>query len=229
MRRGALVALLLVDLLAGCAMTTPPTAEPPLRYVALGDSYTIGTAVAPSERFPDQLVAALATDGLQLDLVANLAVNGYTTADLIQHELPDLPGLEPELVTVLIGVNDVVQGVPIADYEINAAAILDAVLLSVPAERVVVVSIPDYTVTPAGADYGSPAQQSAAIAANNGVMERLATARGMAWVDIWDISREATDDRSLVADDGLHPSGAQYARWVERIRPVVADLLARGG
>ena len=82
----------------------------PLRYVALGDSYTIGTGVGVSDRWPDQLVATLGPADPTLGLVANLGVNGYPTSDLIQHELPDLDRLQPEFVSVLIGVNDVVRG-----------------------------------------------------------------------------------------------------------------------
>ena len=94
-----------------------------VRYVALGDSYTIGTAVTIRERFPDQLVAALRPDHANLELVANLGVNGYTSADLIRDQLPKVAGLAPDLVTVLIGVNDVVQRVPIETYEANVITI----------------------------------------------------------------------------------------------------------
>lgn len=198
-----------------------------LRYVALGDSYTIGTSVGVQERFPEQLVAVLGTGPPGLALVANLAVNGYTSADLIRDELPALDGLEPELVTVLIGVNDVVQGVPADRYEANAVTILDALLARLPPERIITVAIPDHTVTPAGADFGDPTAQSNGIQTNNAIMARLARERGIAFVDIFDISSEAAVDRSLVAGDGLHPSGAQYARWVERLVPIVKDLLDR--
>ena len=196
-----------------------------LRYVALGDSYTIGTSVEPAERFPDRLVAALANDGSRLDLIANLGVNGYTTADLIRDELPALDALEPDVVTLLIGVNDVVQGVPAATYERNAGTILDALLARLPPERIVVVAIPDYTATPAGADYGDPDDQHDAIVASNATMARLAAARGIEFVDIFDLSLEAAADRSLVASDGLHPSGSQYDRWVSRIAPVMERLI----
>ena len=94
-----------------------------MRYVALGDSYTIGTGVAAADRFPDQLVRA--TPELGLELVANLGINGFTTADLIRDELPQLHGLAPDVVTLLIGVNDVVQGIPTATYGSNVAEILD--------------------------------------------------------------------------------------------------------
>lgn len=198
-----------------------------MRYVALGDSYTIGTSVRPVERWPDQLVAALGPDEPTLHLVANLAVDGYTSADLIREELPALDDLEPDFVTVLIGVNDVVRGVAPATCEANIATILETLLARLARTRVVTVAIPDYTVTPAGADYGDPGRQHDAIVAANAVMARLSAERGIAWVDTFDLSLRAATDRSLVADDGLHPSGAQYALWVERIAPVVAARLGR--
>jgi lysophospholipase L1-like esterase len=162
-----------------------------------------------------------------IELVANLAVNGFTSGDVIDVELPRLPELRPQLLTLLIGVNDVVQGVPEPVYRGNVADILDVLLGHVGAGRVVVVTTPDYTVTPAGADYGDPATQSAAVRRNNAINTELAKGRGIAVVDIHDLSLLAATDRSLVANDGLHPSGAQYALWVERIVPVVAGALAR--
>jgi acyl-CoA thioesterase-1 len=197
-----------------------------LRYVALGDSYTIGTSVERADRFPDQLVAVLRSAPMPLALVANLGVNGYTTADLIRDELPALEETAADFITLLIGVNDVVQGVPAEVYEANVVEILSALLARLPADRIVTVAIPDYTVTPTGADYGDPDDQHDGIVANNTIMARLAAARGIAFVDIFDLSLRAADDRSLVADDGLHPSGAQYGVWVERIAPVVEGLLA---
>jgi lysophospholipase L1-like esterase len=200
-----------------------------LRYVALGDSYTIGTAVdVAAERWPDQLIdRCRAEDGeARLELVANLGVNGFTSRDVIEHELPRLRDLRPEFASILVGVNDVVQGVPAGDYETNVVTILDALLALLPPERVVAVSTPDYTVTPQGADYGDPAVQAAGIRRNNAILERLATERRIAFVDVHDLSLRARVDRALVADDGLHPSGAQYGLWCDRIAPVVTALIA---
>jgi lysophospholipase L1-like esterase len=198
----------------------------PLRYVALGDSYTIGTSVGSRERFPNQLVTALAGPPPALELVANLGVNGYTSADLIRNELPALPSLAPEFATVLIGVNDVVQGVPAASYDANVATILDVLLERLSVDRIVTIAVPDYTVTPAGADYGDPLRQHDGIVANNAIMARHAAARGIRYVDTFDLSLRAAHDRSLVAADGLHPSGSQYTLWVERLAPAVASLLS---
>ncbi|TAL09736.1 MAG: SGNH/GDSL hydrolase family protein, partial [Chloroflexota bacterium] len=136
-----------------------------------------------------------------------------------------LASLQPAFITLLIGVNDVVQGVPAETYRANVVRILDDLVGRVGAGRVLVVTTPDYTVTPAGADYGDPAQQAAGIRENNAILATLAAARGITVVDIHDISLDAATDRSLVASDGLHPSGAQYARWVARIAPVVASLV----
>jgi acyl-CoA thioesterase I len=234
--RGGSLALAALVLLVGCRPSsgtpataaagpspgvTPEVRPARVRYVALGDSFTIGTSVAADERWPDQLVGRAP----ELDLVANLGVNGFTSRDVIEAELPQLPALRPELVTLLIGVNDVVQGVPESTYRRNVAAILDALVRDVGADRVLVVTTPDYTVTPAGADYGDPATQAAAIRRNNAINAELAAARGIAVVDIYDLSLRAGADRSLVASDGLHPSGAQYALWVERIAPAIRELL----
>jgi acyl-CoA thioesterase I len=208
----------------------PETRRGVLRYVGLGDSYTIGTATrSAEERWPDQLVAWLGPRPPTLRLVANLGVNGSTSADVIRDELPALDGLRPQMVSLLVGVNDVVQTVLPERYRANAAVILDELLGRLPADRILTVATPDYTVTPHGADYGDPAVQAAGIRGVNETLRDLSADRGIAFVDIHDLSLLAATDRTLVADDGLHPSGAQYAKWVERIGPVVAGLLGRLG
>lgn len=197
-----------------------------LRYVALGDSYTIGTSVDPNESWPSQLVARLAASSTQLALVANLGVDGFTSADVIDAELPRLGALDAEFLSILIGVNDVVQGVPAPRFRANTATILDALLQYAPARRIVAVATPDYTVTPEGPRYGDRPRRSAGIRTNNAILQELSHARGIAFVDIYDLSLRASTDRSLVAADGLHPSGAQYGLWVDRIAPVVERLLS---
>jgi acyl-CoA thioesterase-1 len=207
-----------VAILAGCgsadgsssrplSSAPAPGAEPSLspsgsaasvRYVALGDSYTIGTSVPATDRWPNQLVARVP----RLELVANFGVNGFTAADVIEVELPQ-----------------------VASYRRNVALILDELVRQVGADHALVVTTPDYTVTPAGGDFGDPATQSAGIRRNNAINIELTAARGIAVVDIYDLSLVAATDRSLVAVDGLHPSGRQYGLWVERIAPVVSRIL----
>jgi lysophospholipase L1-like esterase len=208
-------------------MDLPAARLSPIRYVALGDSYTIGTSIAPTERWPERLVAALADRGVDLQLVANLGVNGATSADVVAVQLRQLDDLAPDFASVLIGVNDVVQGVPEARYRAHIEAILDDLLARLPADRIASITTPDYTVTPAGADYGDPATQRAGVARNNAILAEMAHDRGVTLIDIFDLSQRAALDRSLVASDGLHPSGTQYALWVERIAPIVGRLLDR--
>lgn len=214
-------------------VTTRPSAQPsvsapsgqPLRYVALGDSYTIGTSVNEPERWPNQLVGALGGLGGPIELTANLGVNGFTTADVIVVELPPLEALAPDFVTLQIGVNDVVQGVPEATYRDRLGQILAALRTRLPADRILLVTTPDYTVTPAGADYGDPATKRAAIRRFNDILVQAGRSLGIAVVDIFDISETVPTDGSLVARDGLHPSGRQYALWVGRIAPATRSLI----
>lgn len=225
MRRLVLVAFIAT----ACSMspTPSPSAAPgTIRYVALGDSYTIGTSVDESERWPNQLVDELA-GSVGLELVSNLGINGYTSAQLIDQELPQLDALDPDFVTVLIGVNDVVRRVPADAYRANMSKIFDFLLERLPANRILVVSTPDYTRTPQGAAFGDPVQQRAEIAAFNAIERELAEARGIAFVDISGVADRADVEPDLVADDGLHPSGTQYARWVDLIAPVAESLLAQ--
>ncbi len=210
--------------LAACGEsgTSAVQEEGRVRYVALGDSYTIGTSVTEAERWPNQLVERIG----ELELVGNPAVNGYTSADLLTQELPQLDALRPELVSVLIGVNDVVQGVPDSQYAGNVALILDDLLTSLPPERIVCIATPDYTRTPRGADFGDPDQQSDGIVRVNAIFREACEQRAIRFVpEIFEISQAATEDPSLVADDGLHPSGRQYERWADVIAPVIEELL----
>ncbi len=217
------------------ALPATPTASPmraptarsaprSFRYVALGDSYTIGTAVKARSRWPDQLVRALRPD-VSLELEGNLGVNGKTSAELIEEQLPQLDSLEADFVTVLIGVNDVFQGGDADTYQANVRTILDDLRERLPARRILVVSTPDYTLTPEGAKDVHAAAKRSEIARFNEILHEETMARGIGWVDISDVADDVPSDPSLVARDGLHPSAKQYSGWVELIAPVARALL----
>lgn len=228
LRAGSIIGPLLAGAIGGCSVDggpgdlSPTAREGAVRYVALGDSYTIGTGVTESERWPTQLAARIGG----IELVSNLGVDGYTSADLITDQLSRLDELRPELVTVLIGVNDVVQGVPDANYAVNVGLILDELTDRLARDRIVCVATPDYTRTPRGAEYGDPDLQSDRIVRINAILREACEARRITFVpEIFEISRAAGDDPALVADDGLHPSREQYRHWVDAIAPVVEALL----
>lgn len=200
-----------------------------LAFLALGDSYTIGEAVEPAERWPVRLAARLRDRGIPVADPEIIARTGWTTAELAAAL--ETAALQPpyRLVTLLIGVNDQYRGLPPDDaYRRRFQALLDRAITLAgddPA-RVLVLSIPDWGVTPyaAGRDR---LRVAAEIDAFNAINEAAARAAGAAWLDVTPISREATGDPALLAPDGLHPSGAMYERWVERARPIAEAILRR--
>lgn len=197
------------------------------RYVALGDSYTIGEGVAEHDRWPNVLISQLRQEGISIDLVANPSVTGWTTCDLIEHELPILEKSDPTFATLLIGVNDWVQGVPEDAFCENVVHILDrmqATLLE--PDKLLVVTIPDFSVTREGGKYARGRNIAAGIATFNSVIASEADRRTLPLVDIFPLSQQLSGPE-YVSPDGLHPSAAAYARWVELIYPLARDMLLR--
>ena len=189
------------------------------RYVALGDSYTIGEGVEPEERWPNRLVAYLHADGVDIELIANPSATGWTTADVLEKQLPVLSESNATFVTLLIGVNDWVQGVDLDVFRERLNRIIDAVQQELQSpDRLLLVTIPDFSVTPEGGKYSRGRDITAGIASFNAVVLDEGRLRGLAVADIFDLSRELAGPE-WVAGDGLHPSGKAYARWLERIGP----------
>jgi lysophospholipase L1-like esterase len=183
-----------------------------IRYLALGDSYTIGTGLKDeAQSFPSLLAERLRQEtGIDVSLT-NLGVNGYTTTDLIREELPVARSAQPDIVTILIGANDVVQGSNDATYRARLTQIYDAVKqLGTPPGRVAAVSIPDFSPLAGAAPFGSPSHLRARIDAFNDVARKEATTRGFAYVDITELSRESKRSDTWLAGDGLHPGPAQH-------------------
>jgi acyl-CoA thioesterase I len=197
------------------------------RYVALGDSYTIGEGVAPDERWPDLVVADLRREGVAIELVANPAVTGWTTAQLIEHELPLFEAARPTFATLLIGVNDWVQGVDADAFRTRLLAIVAQVQATLPDPlRCVAVTIPDFSVTPTGGQYARGRDITAGLAHFNDIVADVAAGAGWSVVDIFPLSRRQVGPE-WVAADGLHPSAAAYRQWADLIVPVAREVLAR--
>ena len=232
MSRPAAATVAALLLAAGCMTDAPPDApaEPgPLRVLALGDSYTIGEGVAAAERWPAQLSAALRQTGLDVADPEIIAQTGWTVGELdaaIDRAGPRGPYA---LVTLLVGVNDQYRGHAVDGYRGEFRALLGRAigLAGGDASRVVVVSIPDWGVTPfatGGEAEGdrTPAQIAREIDAFNAAARDEARAAGAAYVDVTALSR-AQGDRT--APDGLHPDGAAYAAWTRRIAPAARAAL----
>jgi lysophospholipase L1-like esterase len=214
---------LVLGLLAACSPAQPDmTPEAEFTYLALGDSYTIGQGVAEADRFPVQLVARLREDSLSVAEPEIIAQTGWTTRDLIGALSAGVQQDRYDLVTLLVGVNDQYRGYALERYEADFANILDAAieLAGGDPSRVVVLSIPDWGVTPAGASY-DPVRIAAEIDAFNAINRRLSKAAAVAYVDITPISRQVGNNPGLVAGDGLHPSAEMYSLWVDELYYVV--------
>jgi lysophospholipase L1-like esterase len=200
------------------------TAKP---FLALGDSYTIGVGVDPEHRWPSQLAAALASCGIEIEPRV-IARNGWSTDELEAALLAEELDGRFDLVSLQIGVNDQYRGRPVESFQHGFTQLLEhACRLAGGPQRVFVVSIPDWGVTPF-ASKRDPVAIAEAIDRYNQAARELARARGAAWVDVTDISR-APDDPTLLAPDGLHPSPSQYASWVKRIAPIAVAALAGDG
>ena len=200
-----------------------------LSYLALGDSYTIGEAVAVDGRWPHQLAAALRAQGIALADPHTIATTGWTTDELDAGIDADAPQGPFDLVSLLIGVNNQYRGRSPQEYQAQFQALLQRAigLAGGRADRVLVLSFPDWGVTPFGAGSGRDRDRIAAETDQfNGLAASTSHACGVAFVDITDISRAPGDDPAMVAADGLHPSALQYARWSARAVPVARRLLA---
>jgi acyl-CoA thioesterase-1 len=201
--------------------------ENTLAYLALGDSYTIGQSVPEGERWPVQLVAQLREAGVSIADPVIIARTGWTTAELMNAIEDQYSSGSYDLVSVLVGVNDQYRGYPIEEYRTEFRELLAFALSAAGGDpaRVIVLSIPDWGVTPF-ADGLNNGQIAAEIDAFNAVAREESAAAEVHYFDITSISRQATQNPALIAGDGLHPSGEMYAAWVEVVYPYVFELLS---
>jgi len=194
----------------------------PLTYLALGDSYTIGQSVPQAQSFPYQLTGLLNADSVSVETPTIIATTGWTTDNLINAIASSgLTGKKYSFVTLLIGVNDQYQGLSIDNYKIKFAQVLNTAIAFAngDASRVFVLSIPDYGVTPFAG--GQDAVIGPEIDAFNAANYVISFKAGVNYLNITGISKQAATHLNLVAGDGLHPSGAMYALWMQQLAPLV--------
>jgi lysophospholipase L1-like esterase len=196
------------------------------RYLALGDSYTIGEGVTDQEAWPNQLVAMLRARGVDIGPAHIIARTAWTTdelSDAIDAEKPQGPF---DLVTLLIGVNDQYRSRPLPPFASEFSQLLKRArgFGGNRVSRVIAVSIPDWSATPY-AEGRDRDRIAAEVARYNDKARELAAAAKIPWVDVTEISRAMLTDPTLVAVDGLHPTAAMYRQWAERILPAALQAL----
>lgn len=230
--------------LAVMSMLAPAPALP-ARYLALGDSYTIGESVPADARWPNRLADLLRADGVDIANPQIIARTGWTTDELdaaldaVEGGATVMmtgaePALRPappyQLVSLLIGVNNQYRGRPVDEYREQLRALLKRAIGYAEGQpaRVVVLSIPDWGVTPFARGQGRDAAQIAReIDAHNAAKREECARAGVAYVDITGLTRAAATRPELLADDGLHPSAIDYQRWAERALPAARMALGR--
>jgi lysophospholipase L1-like esterase len=201
----------------------PPSAKAAreVRYVALGDSFTIGTGSSPDEAFPARLAERFRAAGLTVSL-RNLGVNGYSSQEVIDRELPEAIAFAPTLVTLAIGANDWVRGVDVETYRAHERTILEALVAGgIPAGRIVTLPQPDWSRSPAARAFGEPKTIAAAIEQYNGVLREESLRVKARYIDLFPLmQREA--EAGLVAGDGLHPSARAHDEWAAELSRSIA-------
>jgi lysophospholipase L1-like esterase len=193
-------------------------------YLALGDSYTIGESVLPAENFPNQTVQELRKSGFYFDSPEIIAKTGWTTDELQDaiNEHKFLPVYD--FVTLLIGVNNQYRGRTVENYILEFENLLkQAVQFSQDkTEHVIVLSIPDWGVTPFAEDKNLISKE---IDEYNATNKMIAEKHKVHYLDITSFTREATNDLSLLAPDGLHPSAKDYSRWAKKLSSIIIQEL----
>jgi lysophospholipase L1-like esterase len=195
----------------------PDTPTQVIRYLALGDSYTIGESVLEKDRWPNQLADFLNSNSNHPIDTKIIATTGWRTDNLMKAITIANLKEEYDLVSLLIGVNNQYQGKPVDQYATEFEELLKTAIRLAKGnkENVFVVSIPDYGFTPFGQK--NQTKISNEIDQFNEVNKKITIQYNIRYFDITDISREAISDPSLVASDGLHPSGKMYALWAQRM------------
>jgi lysophospholipase L1-like esterase len=204
----------------------PPTASEK-KWLALGDSYTIGQGVPSTDRYPVQTKEWLVANGVTgMADPQIIATTGWTTANLQSAITSQNPTGPYDVVSLLIGVNDQYQGFDAAGYETRFRQLLEnsiSLANNLPA-HVFVLSIPDYSVTPfaTGSNVDRIRKE---IDEFNEINKRVALSFNVQYLDITPSTREAKNNPVLIASDGLHPSGPEYKKWAERLGPLMKTVL----
>src|SRR5947209_9271718 len=199
-----------------------------IRYAAVGDSYSSGEGGSLKESCPALLTQHFSAQGLQVDFVSNPSVTGWTTKDAIDRELPKFVNSNPNFATLLIGVNDWVQGIDETTFRNRFSYLHEQMLAVLPNKKhLLVVTIPDFGVTPTGPKYSRGRNIHEGILRFNQIVIEEANKSGLQVVDIFPVSKKMGHDKSLVAKDGLHPSAKAYAEWEKIIFPAALELLTK--
>jgi len=199
----------------------------PMRYVAIGDSYTIATGIEEKNSWPSQLTQKLKSAGIKINLIEVLGMRGATSQQTLNEVMPLLKNLEPEFITLLIGVNDWIrEGISSSKFKTRIKSLIDKIQSNLPPpKKLLLITIPDFSCSPQKKNWGYGKSATNGITRLNKILKTEAALRDLVIVDIYPLSQNLCSQVGMFSDDGIHPSALQYSKWVDLIFPHLIDNL----
>ena len=198
----------------------------PIRYVAIGDSYTVATGIEEKDSWPSQLTQKLKSAGIKINLIEILGMRGATSQQTLNEVMPLLKNLKPGFITLLIGVNDWIrEGISSSKFKIRIKNLIDEIQSNLPPKKLLLITIPDFSCSPQKKNWGYGKSATNGITRLNKILKTEAALRDLVIVDIYPLSQNLCSQVGMFSDDGVHPSALQYSKWVDLIFPHLIDNL----
>ena len=198
----------------------------PIRYVAIGDSYTVATGIEEKDSWPSQLTQKLKSAGIEINLIEILGMKGATSQQTLNEVMPLLKNLKPGLITLLIGVNDWIrEGISSSKFKKRIKNLIDEIQSNLPPKKLLLITIPDFSCSPQKKNWGYGKSATNGITRLNKILKTEAARRDLVIVDIYPLSQNLCSQVGMFSDDGVHPSALQYSKWVDLIFPHLIDNL----
>lgn len=198
----------------------------PIRYVAIGDSYTVATGIEEKDSWPSQLTQKLKSAGIEINLIEILGMKGATSQQTLNEVMPLLKNLKPGLITLLIGVNDWIrEGISSSKFKKRIKSLIDEIQSNLPPKKLLLITIPDFSCSPQKKNWGYGKSATNGITRLNKILKTEAALRDLVIVDIYPLSQNLCSQVGMFSDDGVHPSALQYSKWVDLIFPHLIDNL----
>ena len=197
-----------------------------MRYVAIGDSYTVATGIEEKDSWPSQLTQKLKSAGIEINLIEILGMKGATSQQTLNEVMPLLKNLKPGLITLLIGVNDWIrEGISSSKFKKRIKNLIDEIQSNLPPKKLLLITIPDFSCSPQKKNWGYGKSATNGITRLNKILKTEAALRDLVIVDIYPLSQNLCSQVGMFSDDGVHPSALQYSKWVDLIFPHLIDNL----
>ena len=198
----------------------------PIRYVAIGDSYTVATGIEEKDSWPSQLTQKLKSAGIEINLIETLGMRGATSQQTLNEVMPQLKNLKPGFITLLIGVNDWIrEGISSSKFKKRIKNLIDEIQSNLPPKKLLLITIPDFSCSPQKKNWGYGKSATNGITRLNKILKTEAALRDLVIVDIYPLSQNLCSQVGMFSDDGVHPSALQYSKWVDLIFPHLIDNL----